>query len=278
MKKIILLGIIAVSCICCTARRKAQGMNVTCRKDTLFIDKERCAIFFKLSLAELNDIKKAYKTKEEFYAASDGIAEDKFQIKTFLEENNIPIIYADTMIKVIRFKDCDVNVVDTSIAKAIWTSVILYKNNKRYIVMQDPNIDFISNYFNIYMRDKENIKQVQNHRWFGDYEYFISDTTVAPAPFVEYTLSITADRCIFSGNGQMTVFEVQCSVKTEAEDKLSFDFAKSLSEVEPIPHIDRSISPIVNLYYRGGKYYLESPFVSNSEGQENVKIECRKIK
>lgn len=59
-------------------------MNVTCRKDTLFIDKERCAIFFKLSLAELNDIKKAYKTKEEFYVASDGIAEDKFQMKNIL--------------------------------------------------------------------------------------------------------------------------------------------------------------------------------------------------
>ena len=125
-------------------------------------------------MAELNDIKKAYKTEEEFYAASDGIAEDKFRMKTFLEENNIPIIYADTMIKVIRFKDCDVNIVDTSIAKAIWTSVILYKNNKRCIVLQDPNTDFISNYFNIYTRDKENIKQVQNPRWFGDYEYFIS--------------------------------------------------------------------------------------------------------
>lgn len=136
MKKIILLGIIAVSCICCTVRRKAQGMNVACRKDTLFTDKERCAIFFKLSLAELNDIKKAYKTKEEFYAASDGIAEDKFRMKTFFEENNIPIVYADTMIKVIRFKDCDVNIDDTSIVKAIWTSVILYKNNKSYIVMQ----------------------------------------------------------------------------------------------------------------------------------------------
>ena len=143
--------------------------------------------------------------------------------------------------------------------------------------MQDPNIDFISNYFNIYMRDKENIKQVQNHRWFGDYEYFISDTTVAPAPFVEYRLSITADRCVFSGNGHMTAFEVLCSVKAETEDKLSFDFAKSLSEVEPIPNIDRSISPIVNLYYKGGKYYLESPFVSNLDGKENVKIECRKV-
>ena len=280
MKKIILLGIIAVSCICCTARRKAQGMNVTCRKDTLFIDKERCAIFFKLSLAELNDIKKAYKTKEEFYAASDGIAEDKFQIKTFLEENNIPIIYADTMIKVIRFKDCDVNITNTPIVKTIWTSIILYNHGKKYAVIQYPDCDFTSKYFDLHEGNKlgeKHIKQVQNSKWFGEYEYFLSDATIAPSPFIEYTLSITADRCVFSGNGHMTAFEVLCSVKAETEDKLSFGFAKSLTEDEPMPNLDRGISPIVNLYYKEGKYYFESPFISNFEGKENVKIKCRKV-
>ena len=122
------------------------------------------------------------------------------------------------------------------------------------------------------------IAAVQNPKWFGDYEYFISDTTVVPSPFIEYTLSIAADRCVFSGNGQMTAFEIQCSVKNETEDKLSLDFVKSLSEDTPMPNIDRSVSPTVNLYHKKGKYYLESPYISNSEGKENVKIECRKIK
>jgi hypothetical protein len=45
-----------------------------------------------------------------------------------------------------------------------------------------------------------------------------------------------------------------------------------------MPNIDKNVSPTVNLYYRNGKYYLESPFISNTEGKENVKIECRKIK
>ncbi|WP_276649043.1 DUF5991 domain-containing protein, partial [Prevotella pallens] len=83
---------------------------------------------------------------------------------------------------------------------------------------------------------------------------------------------------VFSGNGQMTAFEIQCSVKTETKDKLSLDFVKSLSEDTLMPNIDRNVSPTVNLYYRKGKYYLESPFISNTEGKKNVKIECRKIK
>ena len=83
------------------------------------------------------------------------------------------------------------------------------------------------------------IVAVQNHKWFGEYEYFISDTTVVPSPFIEYILSIAADQCVFSGNGQMTAFEVQCSVKTETKDKLSLDFVKSLSEDTLMPNIDR---------------------------------------
>ena len=55
----------------------------------------------------------------------------------------------------------------------------------------------------------------------------------------------------------MTAFEVLCSVKAETEDKLSFGFARSLTEDEPMPNLDRGISPIVNLYYKEGKYYFE---------------------
>ena len=98
MKRFIFIIIITIGCISCTARRKPQEISFTSRKDTLFVDKERCAVSFKLSLGELNDLKKTYKEKEDFYTTSDGIAEDKFQIKTFLEENNISIIYADTTI------------------------------------------------------------------------------------------------------------------------------------------------------------------------------------
>ena len=281
MKRFIFLAIIAIGCISCTARRKTLKTSFPSRKDTLFVDKERCAVSFKLSLGELNDLKKTYKEKEDFYTTSDGIAEDKFQIKTFLEENNISIIYADTTIGVIRFKDCDVNITNTPIIETIWTSIILYNHGKKYAVMQYPDFDFTSKYFDLHegnILGEKHIKQVQNSKWFGDYEYFISDTTVVPSPFIEYTLSIAADRCVFCGNGQMTAFEIQCSVKNETEDKLSLDFVKSLSEDTPMPNIDRSVSPTVNLYHKKGKYYLESPYISNSEGKENVKIECRKIK
>ena len=231
-------------------------------------------------MGELNELRKTYKEKEDFYTTSDGIAEDKFQIKTFLEENNISIIYADTTIGVIRFKDCDVNITNTPIIKTIWTSIILYNHGKKYAVIQYPDFDFTSKYFDLHEGNKlgeKHIKQVRNSKWFGEYEYFLSDTTTAPSPFIEYTLSITADRCVFSGNGHMTAFEVLCSVKAETEDKLSFGFAKSLTEDEPMPNLDRGISPIVNLYYKEGRYYFESPFISNFEGKENVKIKCRKV-
>ena len=273
MKRFIFIIIITIGCISCTARRKSQEISFTSRKDTLFVDRERCAIFFKLSLGELNELRKTYKTKEEFYTTSDGIAEDKFQIKTFLEENNISIIYADTTIGVIRFKDCDVNITNTPIVKTIWTSIILYNHGKKYAVIQYPDCDLHEGN----KLGEKHIKQVRNSKWFGEYEYFLSDTTIAPSPFIEYTLSITADRCVFSGNGHMTAFEVLCSVKAETEDKLSFGFAKSLTEDEPMPNLDRGISPIVNLYYKEGKYYFESPFISNFEGKENVKIKCRKV-
>lgn len=280
MKGFIFIIIITIGCISCTARRKSQEISFTSRKDTLFVDKERCAIFFKLSLGELNELRKTYKTKEEFYTTSDGIAEDKFQIKTFLEENNISIIYADTTIGVIRFKDCDINITNTPIVKTIWTSIILYNHGKKYAVIQYLDFHFTSKYFDLHEGNKlgeKHIKQVRNSKWFGEYEYFLSDTTIAPSPFIEYTLNITADRCVFSGNGHMTAFEVLCSVKAETEDKLSFGFAKSLTEDEPMPNLDRGISPIVNLYYKEGKYYFESPFISNFEGKENVKIKCRKV-
>ena len=280
MKRFIFIVIITIGCISCTARRKPQEISFTSRKDTLFVDKERCAIFFKLSLGELNELRKTYKTKEEFYTTSDGIAEDKFQIKTFLEENNISIIYADTTIGVIRFKDCDVNITNTPIVKTIWTSIILYNHGKKYAVIQYPDCDFTSKYFDLHEGNKlgeKHIKQVRNSKWFGEYEYFLSATTIAPSPFIEYTLSITADRCVFSGNGHMTAFEVLCSVKAETEDKLSFGFARSLTEDEPMPNLDRGISPIVNLYYKEGRYYFESPFISDFEGKENVKIKCRKV-
>ena len=281
MKRFIFIIIITIGCISCTARRKSQEISFTSRKDTLFVDKERCAVSFRLSLGELNELRKTYKTKEEFYTTSDGIAEDKFQIKTFLEENNISIIYADTTIGVIRFKDCDVNITNTPIIKTIWTSIILYNHGKKYAVIQYPDFDFASKYFDLHEGNKlgeKHIKQVRNSKWFGEYEYFLSDTTIAPSPFIEYTLSIAADRCVFCGNGQMTAFEIQCSVKNETEDKLSLDFVKLLSGDTPMPNIDRSVSPTVNLYHKKGKYYLESPYISNSEGKENVKIECRKIK
>jgi len=280
MKRFIFIIIITIGCVSCTARRKSQEISFTSRKDTLFVDKERCAIFFKLSLGELNELRKTYKEKENFYTTSDGIAEDKFQIKTFLEENNISIIYADTTIGVIRFKDCDVNITNTPIIKTIWTSIILYNHGKMYAVIQYPDFDFTSKYFDLHVGNKlgeKHIKQVRNSKWFGEYEYFLSDTTITPSPFIEYTLSITADRCVFSGNGHMTAFEVLCSVKAETEDKLSFGFAKSLTEDEPMPNLDRGISPIVNLYYKEGKYYFESPFISNFEGKKNVKIKCRKV-
>lgn len=280
MKKIIFASIIAISCICCTAKQQTEGVKFNDREDTLFLNKEKCAIFFKLSLAEVDSIKKKYKTKEDFYITADGIAEDKYEAKTFLEENNIPVIYADTTVKVVRFKDCDINITDPSVISTIWTTAILYQKGKRYVVIQESNVDFIADYFNIHTSsklDEKDIKYVQNPKWFGNYKYFISDTTVAPSLFIEYTLRISADSCIFSGNGQMTDFEILCSVKDETTKSLILDSVKSLSNDEPMPNTDECISPIVGLYYENGKYYLKSSFIASQNGKENTKVECEKI-
>lgn len=192
-----------------------------------------------------------------------------------LEKDEFIISFVNNICTPFRCKIIDKN-------KALWT----------YKYMEDGEV--YHNYFTNEKRYFKEIKEkyddqepeesptpivaVQNHKWFGEYEYFISDTTVVPSPFIEYTLSIAADQCVFSGNGQMTAFEIQCSVKTETKDKLSLDFVKSLSGDTLMPNIDRNVSPTVNLYYRKGKYYLESPFISNTDGKKNVKIECRKIK
>ena len=192
-----------------------------------------------------------------------------------LEKDEFIISFVNNICTPFRCKIIDQN-------KALWT----------YKYMEDGEV--YHNYFTNEKRYFKEIKEkyddqepedsptpivaVQNHKWFGEYEYFISDTTVVPSPFIEYTLSIAADQCVFSGNGHMTAFEIQCSVKTETKDKLSLDFVKSLSEDTLMPNIDRNVSPTVNLYYRKGKYYLESPFISNTDGKKNVKIECRKIK
>ena len=76
----------------------------------------------------------------------------------------------------------------------------------------------------------KSIREIEtNDLWFGDYNYYISDTTVAVSLFVEYTLSVSANRCVFSGNGHMTCFEIECRIKDETDNSLTFDFVKSLS-------------------------------------------------
>jgi hypothetical protein len=267
--------------MCCSPRQESEESRLQNRKDTLCVDSGRGAIFFKLSQTELSDIKKGYETEEDFYVTADGIAEDKYRLRTFLEKHDIPIIYADTTVKVVRLGNCDINIVDTSVVKTIWTNVILYERGKKHIVLQDADVGIIRRYFNL---DEESelegtsARYVKSSKWFGDYNYYISDTTVAVSLFVEYTLSVSADRCVFSGNGHMTCFEIECRIKDEADNSLVFDFAKSLSADEPMPSIDGSTSPLVSLYYEKGKYYLKSKFIADTEGNYNTKTECKKTK
>ncbi len=65
MKRFIFIIIITIGCISCTARRKTLKTSFPSRKDTLFVDKERCAASFKLSLGELNELRKADARKEK---------------------------------------------------------------------------------------------------------------------------------------------------------------------------------------------------------------------
>ena len=127
-----------------------------------------------------------------------------------LEDNEFIISFVNNIFIPFRCKIIDQN-------KALWT----------YKYMEDGEVyhNYFTNKKGYFKEIKEKcddqeteesptpIVAVQNPKWFGDYEYFISDTTVVPSPFIEYTLSIAADRCVFSGNGQMTAFEIQCSVK-----------------------------------------------------------------
>ena len=138
--------------MCCSPRQESEDNRLQNRKDTLCVDSGRGAIFFKLSPTELSDIKKEYKNEEDFYTTADGIAEDKYRIKAFLEKHDIPIIYADTTVKVVRLGNCDINIVDTSVVKTIWTNVILYERGKKHIVLQDADVGIIRRYFEMVRR------------------------------------------------------------------------------------------------------------------------------
>ena len=157
--------------MCCSPRQESEESRLQNRKDTLSVDEDRCVIFFKLSPTELSDIKKEYKNEEDFYADADGIAEDKYRLRTFLEKHDIPIIYADTTVKVVRLGNCDINIADTSVVKTIWTNVILYERGKKHIVLQDADVGIIRRYFNLDEEDElegTSARYVKSSKWFGD--------------------------------------------------------------------------------------------------------------
>lgn len=59
---------------------------------------------------------------------------------------------------------------------------------------------------------------------------------------------------------------------------MAFDFTKSLSKEESVPHIDNRTSPAVSLYYKDGSCYLKSLFITNFNGEDNLKTGYKKVK
>lgn len=82
-----------------------SGSN-TCedtRKDTLFINNEKCILIISPTLNELERIRHKYNTEEDFFVMADDAANYNVTAMEYVEQNDIPIIYVDTLIRVLNF-------------------------------------------------------------------------------------------------------------------------------------------------------------------------------
>lgn len=100
------------------------------RKDSLFVKNERCALILSPTSNELERIRAKYNAEEDFFVMADDAANYNFNAIEYLEQNDIPIIYVDTLIRVINFDHkYYVDISDTlQINNPLW-QILLYEQN-----------------------------------------------------------------------------------------------------------------------------------------------------
>lgn len=105
------------------------------RKDTLLIKNKKTAVFIVPTGEEINRIKWRYRSEEDFYALTDDAAYYSSKAETYLKQNGIEIVYADTTCRLLRFAGShDVDISDTAKISNPLSEVILYNGHLPIIV------------------------------------------------------------------------------------------------------------------------------------------------
>lgn len=100
------------------------------RKDSLYVKNKGYALILSPTSNELERIRAKYNTEEDFFIMADDAANYNFSAIEYLKQNNIPIIYVDTLTRVINFNHkYYVDISDTlQINNPLW-QIILYEPN-----------------------------------------------------------------------------------------------------------------------------------------------------
>ena len=120
-----------------------KSVHESPRKDSLYVKNEWYALILSPTSNELERIRAKYNTEEDFFVMADDAANYNFRAIEYLKQNDIPIIYVDTLTRVINFNHkCYVDISDTlQINNPLW-QILLYKPN--YVPQIIESIDIKS--------------------------------------------------------------------------------------------------------------------------------------
>lgn len=113
----------------------APHFQSSARTDTLLTENKQTAIFIVPTDKEINRIKLRYHSEEDFHTMADDAAFYSFEAETYLKQNGIKIVYADTTCRVLRFASShDIDLSDTAKIDNPLFNVILYNGYLPIIV------------------------------------------------------------------------------------------------------------------------------------------------
>ena len=97
------------------------------RTDTMRIENKKTAIFIVPTEEEVNRIKRGYRSPEDFHTIADEAAFHSSEAKTYLKQNDIEIVYADTTCRILDFAGSySIDLSDTAYTGNSLFYVILY--------------------------------------------------------------------------------------------------------------------------------------------------------
>lgn len=111
------------------------------RKDTLFIN-EKCVLIISPTLNELERIRQKYNTEEDFFVMADDAANYNVTAIEYVEQNDIPIIYVDTLIRVLNF-NCrySIDISDTLQVKNPLWQIVYYEQNQEPQIIESIDVE-----------------------------------------------------------------------------------------------------------------------------------------